>query len=285
MSNGLYRDVFIYEKFITKSRVVFCDDMVAPVVGSKASRSNHHKPQPFEVDNSKLCDPLQTDINTRFGFYDKLLEATMRNRGALMVMGQGGIGKSYHAAQMFDKLSLQENIDYERVGGFSSDRALFDTIKENSTKILFFDDCDSILESKISKSILKGALDMFSKKRVVSWNIARGKSESFVFEGSVIFITNLNVQQLDAPTVSRCASIDLSMTRDEMVERLDFLRYDMCDELGIARSIGDHLIDLIKDIRYNIKDLNNRSFLNAAALFDPYEVAKSLKMARFMLTA
>ena len=63
-----------------------------------------------------------------------------------------------------------------------------------------FDDCDSILMDELSLNILKGALDS-GKSRRISWKAeshklrSEGVPNSFTFNGSVIFITNLKYEE------------------------------------------------------------------------------------------
>jgi hypothetical protein len=89
--------------------------------------------------------------------------------------------------------------------------------------VLVFDDCDSILFDDVCLNLLKGALDS-GKKRKISWMAEsrvlkeEGIPNSFTFNGSVIFITNLKFDQskgklrdhLEA-LQSRCHYLDLTM--------------------------------------------------------------------------
>jgi hypothetical protein len=104
----------------------------------------------------------------------------------------------------------------------------------DSRNVIVFDDCDSAFNDELSLNILKAALDS-GKRRRITWKSdshmlrREGIPDSFDFNGSVIFITNLNFAReqnrrsklsdhLDA-LQSRCHYLDLSINdeRDKML--------------------------------------------------------------------
>jgi hypothetical protein len=73
---------------------------------------------------------------------------------------------------------------------------------------------------------LKGALDSYSV-RTISW-LSKGFIEdeypsSFDFTGQVIFISNINSVNMDQAIKSRSITIDLSMTINDKIERMQHI--------------------------------------------------------------
>jgi hypothetical protein len=74
----------------------------------------------------------------------------------------------------------------------------------------------------VALNLLKGALDSYGD-RYISWNADIRDDDldkTFKFTGQVIFITNVSSEKLDQAVKSRAMVVDLSMTRDEMLERM-----------------------------------------------------------------
>ena len=143
-------------------------------------------------------------IASRFSVLDEMSKACIQGDiRAMIVSGPPGVGKSHgvnlqmEKASMFDKLAGKK-VRFEVVKGAMSGIGLFAILYKysDSKNVLVFDDCD-IWEDPDALNVLKGALDS-GKTRRISWNkdsrILReeGIPNTFNFNGSVIFITNLN---------------------------------------------------------------------------------------------
>jgi len=103
-----------------------------------------------------------------------------------------------------------------------------------------FDDCDSILQDELSLNILKAALDS-KKTRKICWNTDsyklrnEGVPDTFNFEGSAIFITNLKFENVKSKKLqdhleaiqSRCHYLDLTLDteRDKLLRIKTDCRY------------------------------------------------------------
>lgn len=156
----------------------------------------------------------------------------------MIVTGPPGVGKSHgvttqmEKASMFDKLA-GKRVRFEIVKGAMSAIGLFATLYKYSDpkNVLVFDDCD-VWEDQDALNILKAALDS-GKNRRISYNKdsrllrEEGVPNQFNFNGSIIFITNLNFSDrrsnkikahLDA-LQSRCHYLDLTINseRDKML--------------------------------------------------------------------
>ena len=200
-------------------------------------------------------------IATRFEVLDEMSRACINGDiRAMIVSGPPGVGKSYgvetqmEKASMFDKLA-GKRVRFQIVKGAMTALGLYTQLYKysDSKNVLVFDDCD-IWEDPDALNVLKGALDS-GKTRRISWNkdsrILReeGIPNTFNFNGSVIFITNLNFADrrsnkikahLDA-LQSRCHYLDLTINseRDKMLRIKQvhrdadgglFKDYDLTDE-------------------------------------------------------
>jgi hypothetical protein len=200
-------------------------------------------------------------IASRFNVLDEMSAACIAgNIRAMIVSGPPGVGKSHGVSLQMEKASLFDKIAGKRprfdiVKGAMSGIGLFSKLYKysDSKNVLVFDDCD-IWEDPDALNVLKGALDS-GKTRRISWNkdsrILReeGIPNTFNFNGSVIFITNLNFADrrsnkikahLDA-LQSRCHYLDLTINseRDKMLRIKQvhrdadgglFADYDLSDE-------------------------------------------------------
>ena len=140
---------------------------------------------------------------------------------ALLVTGEGGIGKSWTLDQVLAKMELAEDEDYVVIKGSCTPRSLFNLLRDYSDKLVIFDDCDPVLTDRVSGQILKSTLDAFSRRRTVSWlTSTTGKTARFDFEGQVIFLSNMDRSNIEQALLSRCVTVDLYMTQTEKIERM-----------------------------------------------------------------
>ena len=112
------------------------------------------------------------------------------------------------------------------IKGYSTARGLYNTLYDNNGKLIVFDDCDSVLEDRVALNILKSALDSY-EKRTISWSARMNKADvypqSFDFTGRIIFISNKDKSKIDGAILSRSLTVDLSMTPDEKIERMEYI--------------------------------------------------------------
>jgi hypothetical protein len=140
---------------------------------------------------------------------------------SLIVTGQGGLGKTHTVLETIKEMGLKES-EYAVFKGFSTARALYNTLYDNNDKVLIFDDYDSVLENKVSINILKSALDSYDK-REITWNSMRKNDKypsKFEFTGRIIFISNKDKKDIDQALLTRSLVVDLSMTKEEKINRM-----------------------------------------------------------------
>ena len=162
-------------------------------------------------------------INQRFDFLNDLTKMVIYDvTPSLIVTGEGGLGKTHSVSQAIDVTGLQ-GCEYIFIKGYSTARGLYNTLYDNSDKLIIFDDCDSVLEDKVAVNILKSALDSY-ETRTISWMARMNKNDKypqqFDFNGRIIFISNKSKTSIDGAILSRSLTVDLTMTPDEKIERM-----------------------------------------------------------------
>jgi hypothetical protein len=162
-------------------------------------------------------------INERFNFLNDLTKMVIYDvTPSLIIVGEGGLGKTHSVSQAIDVTGLQ-GCEYIFIKGYSTARGLYNTLYDNNGKLIIFDDCDSVLEDKVAVNILKSALDSY-ETRTISWMAKMNKNDEypqhFDFTGRIIFISNKSKSSIDGAILSRSLTVDLTMTPDEKIERM-----------------------------------------------------------------
>jgi len=212
-------------------------------------------------------------INERFGFVSDMV--TMLANGAqasVVVTGPGGLGKSFTVSKTLDACGFKDistlealevgtviktNKSFRVVKGYSTPKGLYRLLYENKDGVIVFDDCDSVLKDPVSLNLLKGALDSYSR-RIISWRADIRDEDlptSFEFKGRIVFISNLASTQIDQAIITRSMAVDLSMTRQQKIERMRHLldsgefmpEFDKASKVD-AMSLIDRLQDKVKEL-------------------------------------
>ena len=241
------------------------------------------------------------DINTRFGFVEKLV--TMVSSGvqpSAVITGEGGLGKTYTVTKTLEAngyTDISSLADFEvgavinarkcftMVKGYSTAKGLYRTLFENNKSIVVFDDCDAVLKDPVALNLLKGALDSYGK-RIISWN-ADMKDEdlprSFEFTGRVIFISNMDQNRIDQAIRSRSMMIDLSMNLDQKIDRMEHIAASGEFLPEYDAKIKTDALALIREIKDECKEISLRTLIAVAKVRASNKEWKDL--ATYMLTA
>ena len=242
--------------------------------------------------------PVETDeeaisrIRTRFAILDEMSAATTKGGiRAMIVSGPPGVGKSFGVEQQLEKAAMFDKIagrplKFEIVKGAMTALGLYATLFKHSDKnhVLVFDDCDSVLMDDLALNILKAALDS-GKRRRIYWNSdssmlrREGIPDSFDFNGSCIFITNIKFDHLKSKKLqdhlealqSRCHFLDLTIDteRDKML-RIRQVHQDT--DGGLFRDYffendeGDQVLQFMFDNKARLRELSMRMALKIADL-------------------
>jgi len=214
-----------------------------------------------------FSEPQKYSINQRFEFLESLVRMVGKGfRNSLIITGEGGLGKSYTIKQEFDALGLKPYDpetgigDYKKIKGTSTARGLFNTIKKYNGLILIFDDCKKVLLDSIMVEILKGALES-EKNRTVCWVTADGDNE-IEYTGRMIFLANLQHSQLDKAVKTRASCVDVSMTADEIIQRMRWIAGKEGYRPLISEELKNEALDIIEANKHCTK-LSMRTMLEA----------------------
>lgn len=229
----------------------------------------------------------QFSINERFSFMSNMVRMVIKGSAvSLIITGEGGLGKTFTVMQEFDKKKLERDDDYLVIKGYSSARGLYRTLYENQDKMIIFDDCDKVLENDISIELLKGALDSYDK-RIINWVINKDDGElpsSFEFTGRIIFISNKSQDDIAQAILSRCMSVDLSMSPEDKIERMQNILPNL--KTAVSMKLKQECLDLIKEHKDECMDLNMRTLLKVIGIRTDDENGEDWKkMAIYAMTS
>jgi hypothetical protein len=247
------------------------------------------------VVEAQVSLPQETDeaamnrIATRFEILDQMAKACIAGDiRAMIVTGPPGVGKSHGVIEQMNKASLFDKISnrkprFEIVKGAVSGIGLFATLYKYSDakNVLVFDDCD-VFTDPDALNVLKGALDS-GKKRRISWNkdsrLLRdeGVPNSFDFNGSIIFITNLNFEDRRSNKIqahvdalqSRCHFLDLTIEtqRDKML-RIKQVHRDanggLFADYNFSASMADEILEFMEANQNKLREISLRMSLKIA---------------------
>ena len=198
---------------------------------------------------------------------------------SLVISGSAGIGKSFGIENI---LSGMDGSEYNHcyVTGHCTPTGLVQTLYNYRFDqcVIVFDDTDNILSEVTSLGILKHALDL-KQERKISWlSKMTLKDEdgetiptSFIFEASVIFISNLNLSAIVeqnnklSPHVSAIISRSLYMDcysifrtdRDYLI-RIDYLKESIFNRERIDDIGRETIMSYITDNSGSMRELSLR---------------------------
>jgi len=229
---------------------------------------------------------IEARLGERFEILDVLAEAcTVGNARALIVSGPAGLGKSYTIEKRLNEWDPNE-INHTIVKGYVRATGLVKLLYQyrEAGQVIVFDDADSIFFDDVSLNLLKAVCDTTERRRV-SW-LSEGKlvdeetailiPRSFDFDGTIIFITNMDMDAMIdrghklAPhltaLVSRSHYIDLSLKskRDYLIRIRQVIKQGLLDNLTVSER--KDVIAFIEKNHEKLRELSLRMALKLGAL-------------------
>lgn len=262
---------------MTKNRASSVAHFVAPAAAIPAAVSN-------ETD-AEIMERLEK----RFSAMDLMTTATCfgANR-SLIISGPAGLGKSYGVMKTLEEAE-RRNLVPIVVKGYIRPTGLYKLLYENRFKkcIVVFDDADSIFSDDVCLNLLKAACDMTETRRL-SW-LTETKMEdedgerlprSFEFEGSIIFITNYDFDDLIAKgnklaphfeaLISRSHYLDLAMkSKRDYIVRIKQVVFGkgMLSRDGFSDTEAAEIVSFVEDNMNRLRELSLRMVVKVAGLF------------------
>lgn len=222
---------------------------------------------------------IETRINARVQVFESIVDDVIRGdiRGCI-ISGPPGMGKSFPVEKKL--LSVEKA---RIIKGHASAKGLYETLYQYSDKenVIVLDDADSIFGDEKALNLLKAALDT-TEERVLSWvtgsafggavdDDERDIPTSYVFEGTLIFITNLDFDEMIAKgnriakhleaLMSRTPYVNLGITsrRDCLVRVKQVIR----DTPMLSHLKPEQQADVVKFLEDNISMLREISLRTA----------------------
>jgi hypothetical protein len=106
---------------------------------------------------------------------------------------------------------------------------------------------------------------------------------SFEFTGRVIFISNMDQDKIDQAIRSRSMMIDLSMTLDQKIDRMEYIAKEDSFLPEYDKKIKTDALALIREIKNEAKEISLRTLIAVAKVRASNKEWKDL--ATYMLTA
>jgi hypothetical protein len=244
---------------------------------SVSSISAAFQTAPVEISDDEIAD----NISSRFQTLSLMTNASVKgiNR-SMIVSGPGGLGKSYTVVKAIESLPEERVIT---IKGFVRPTGLYHTLYNYRHKgcVVVFDDCDSIFSDETALNLLKAACDSSEKRRLM-WLSARNLEVDgeelpsvFDFEGTVIFITNLdfdaNIQKGSklAPhfeaMISRSHYVDLGIkTKRDYIVRIKQVAPVMLKDM--PQELADEIVNFIDVNQDKMRELSLRMVKKLADL-------------------
>lgn len=259
---------------MTKNRAVA--HFVAPVAAAPAAVSTETE------------EEILARLETRFSAMDLMTHATCfgHNR-SLIISGPAGLGKSYGVMKTLEEAESRGLVPIV-VKGYIRPTGLYKLLYENRFKkcIVVFDDADSIFSDDVCLNLLKAACDMTETRRLHWLTETKMEDEdgerlprNFEFEGSIIFITNYDFDDLIAKgnklaphfeaLISRSHYLDLAMkTKKDYVVRIKQVVFGkgMLRREGFSATDEKEIVSFVESNTDKLRELSLRMVVKLAGL-------------------
>ena len=241
---------------------------------------------PMVVVQNETDEEIEARLAERFDILAELTDAAIKGHSrALVVSGPAGLGKSYTVEEKLQEWD-EDAVNHTIVKGYVRPTGLYRLLYQHRmpNQVIVFDDADAIFFDDVSLNLLKAVCDT-TERRVVSYmseKIMVDEDEavtipkSFEFKGTIIFITNLDFDQMiekghkAAPhmqaLVSRSHYIDLAMKtrRDYMIRIKQVVKQGLLAHL--SKNQQDDVMAFLDKNQDKLRELSLRMAIKVAAI-------------------
>lgn len=247
-------------------------------------------PEPNEQDAVEIpSEPELSDeemlriISDKFFSVNRFAQAASQLKvRSLIVSGTAGTGKTYEVMTALEAAEKKDpNFTFSVIKGTISPIALYIELYNCRNGVLVLDDCDDVLLENTSLQLLKAATEShksrkISYKKMSSALEENGIPQSFYFEGSVIILTNTDLETGSKKRlphfeaiISRAHYVNAVLTTDR--EKLIRIRSVIATS-GILKMYlpneADHqsVIDFIENNYHKARELSVRTVVKISEL-------------------
>lgn len=231
------------------------------------------------------------DINARirrkFTVLEKIADGIVNGHvNGVIVSGAPGCGKSYTLERALDTASTDGRISHTVVKGSLSAIALYQLLWDHRkrSQVLVIDDADSIYKDLEAINLLKAALDT-GRRRHVHYNkesrilADAGIDRSFDYEGSMVFITNMDLARAAEKDtgmsphyrafLSRALYIDLGIrTQRDVLTRIAQVVFgdEFLTENAITKETAVEMVSWLQENVNQLSSLDIRSVVKLVSI-------------------
>jgi hypothetical protein len=238
---------------------------------------------PFESD-----DQINARIAERFEVLDIMTNAIINGDSrAMVVSGPAGLGKSFTVEKALENYDPEANA-YTIIKGYARATGLLKLLWRfrHSNSVIVFDDADSIFFDDTSLNMIKAVCDT-TERRVVSYlseakiiddETAELIPHQFQFNGSIIFITNYDFDDMIErghklsphfqALLSRAHYIDLTMKtrRDYMIRIRQVVKHGLLEGSGLNWAQQAQVIGFVEQHQEKLRELSLRIVIKIASI-------------------
>ena len=236
-------------------------EVIAEYPVGKYAKSSGSSDFQAEADD-QLFEDEEVDIVKQFQalkLYVEMMFDKANPIQSIVLSGPGGVGKSY---EIFDEME-KRGIEYVLVKGFSTPRALFNTLRDNQDKVIIFDDCDSVWEDANALNVLKSALETNRRgSRIVTWQTAE-ESEEFEFVGKIIFMSNKDffssrskLKHIVA-VLTRVFFLQITFNQDQMMRRIEMVATSVEKDTAVRDRVLEYMKANARKSKISIRMFEN----------------------------
>jgi len=243
--------------------------------------------QPKAISNET---DLQIDqkLKDRFEILEMMTNAAINGDvKSLIVSGPAGLGKSFTVEQALETWDPEE-LNHTVIRGYVKATGLYKTLYQyrNKGQMIVFDDSDSIFMDDTTLAMLKAVCDSTERRRVSylsEFNMVDEESadvipRSFQFDGTIVFITNLDFDSIIekgnklAPhlsaMVSRSHYIDLAMKtrRDYFIRIKQVVDQGLLSSKGLDKKQEARVMYFIEKYQDSLREMSLRVAIKLADL-------------------
>lgn len=267
------------------------NDVVRADGEAEADVAEVAEPEPEETDDS-----IMERMRKKFQIVDGMtLAAIQGDVRSMIITGPPGVGKSFGVENTIEGLdvmvkmglvdekevNLESKMSMEKVAS-ASPLGLYQLLYEyrEPGSLLVLDDSDTVLYDEACLNMLKAVTDSGKHRRLTWRTESRVLEENdiptqFEFEGSVIFITNLDFENSRGKIgdhlkaiVSRCHYIDVGIhdTREKFLRCKQIVRDGMLEKYNFEPHQEAEILDYIEANKNKLREISLRMVTKIADL-------------------